>query len=173
MTDTTSAIPSPAEPVIDRNRRWTPVWYPWIKRLLETVKATTTSVFQIQTDVDQINGQWGISVNANNRVTAAIRLDGGVTETSFAVLADKFIVVHPAANGTTMTAFVVGLVDGVSTVGINGTLIVDGSIVARHLAVNTLDAISADVGELTAGVLRSADSKFIIDLDAKSITMST
>lgn len=173
MSDTTGALPSVIEPVVDRNRRWSPVWYPWIKRILDTVRANAASVFSIQTEVDTLNGQWGITVNADNRVTAAIRLDGGATTTSFAVLADKFIVVHPAANATTIQAFIVGLVNGVSTVGVNGNLIVDGTILARHIDVASLSAITADVGTVTAGVLQSADGKFVIDLTNKTLTITT
>ena len=69
MSDTTGAIPSPIEPVVDRDRRWTTVWYPWIKRLLETVKSSATAVFEVQTTVDQINGQWGVSINADRKST--------------------------------------------------------------------------------------------------------
>ena len=118
MSDTTGAIPSPIEPVVDRDRRWTTVWYPWIKRLLETVKSSATAVFEVQTTVDQINGQWGVSINANNRVIGAVKLDASTLTSTFGILADKFIVVHPSNNATEIQAFIVGLVNGISTVEI-------------------------------------------------------
>lgn len=170
MADTTNPLPSILEPVIDRERRWSPIWYRWIKPLLETVRDTADGLITVVEDVDQLNGQWGITVNVNNRVTGQIRLDGGATTSTFAVLADKFIVVHPSVNGTTIQAFIVGLVNGVSTVGINGDLIVDGTILARHIAVSSLSAITANIGTVTAGVLQNVAGTFVIDLDNGEIT---
>ena len=89
------------------------------------------------------------------------------------VLADHFIIVHPTADGTQIQAFVTGLVNGTATVGINGNLLVDGSILARSLSVSSLSAISANIGTCTAGVLQSADNKFVIDLNNKLITITT
>jgi hypothetical protein len=48
---------------------------------------------------------------------------------------------------------------------LNGDLTATGGVKAYHLDVATLSAISGDVGDLTAGVIRSANSKMIIDLD--------
>jgi hypothetical protein len=169
MVDTTNPLPSIVEPVIDRNRRWSPIWYRWIKPLLETVKRNDGI---IRETVDQIAGKWTLSLNDNDRVIGAISLDGSEAAlTTFSVLADKFIIVHPSVNGTTIQGFIVGLVNGVSTVGINGNLVVDGTILARHIDVNTLSAITADIGTVTAGVLQSADGNMVIDLDNKSIVM--
>lgn len=164
MADTTNPLPSIIEPVIDRNRRWNPLWYRWIKPLLETVKE---SAGRVQETIDNIAGKWSLSINDNGRVTGAITLDGSVPALStFAVLADKFIVVHPSVDGTTIQAFIVGLVDGVSTVGVNGNLIVDGTILARHIDVGTLSAIAADIGTVTAGRIESADGNSYWDLDS-------
>jgi hypothetical protein len=156
--------------MVDRGRFVSDAWRPFFQGLFRTLRSTVGAVSEV---VDQIAGKWTLSVNANNRVTGAITLDGSDTESVFGVLADKFIVVHPSVDGTTITAFVVGLVDGVSTVGINGNLLVDGTILARHIDVDTLSAIAADIGEVTAGVVRSSDSKFVIDLDNKTLTITT
>lgn len=51
-------------------------------------------------------------------------------------------------------------------------IILDGTVTADHLNISQLDAIAADVGTITAGVLRSSDSKFVIDLDNKTITIT-
>jgi hypothetical protein len=187
-TDTTNPLPSITEPVIDRYRRWTPVWWRWIKPVLETVKRTAqvsedndVAITEINEVVDGINGRVGLQINGANRVVGMILLEGTVLSSTFSVLADKFIVVHPAADGTTIQAFITGLVNGVSTIGINGNLIVDGTVIARNIAANTitadklsvssLSAIAANVGTVTAGVLKSADNKFVIDLNNKTITM--
>ena len=182
MADTTNPLPSVSEPFVDRFRRINPVWLRWLKPLLETVKTTTTqvttvtsevndvqtTVTQIQSSVDGLEGQWGVSVDVNNKVIGLVRLDGGATGSTFTVLADKFIVRHPTTT-TDIQAFIVGLVNGVSTVGINGNLVVDDTILARHIDVSSLSSITANIGTVTAGVVRSSDSKFVIDLDNKTI----
>lgn len=184
MADTTNPLPSITEPVIDRFRRWNPVWWRWIKPLLETVKSTAevtaandVAITEVNEVVDGIQGRVGLQINSADRVVGMILLDGTVLSSTFSVLADKFVIVHPSVDGTTIQAFITGLVNGVSTVGINGDLIVDGTIVARHIDVSSLSAISADLGSITAGYMRSAaengsgEPKFELDLDAPSLIM--
>lgn len=55
----------------------------------------------------------------------------------------------PSAN----VPFIVGVVGGVTTVGISGSLIVDGTIIADALTVSQLSAIAADLGAITAGTI--------------------
>jgi len=166
----TQGLPSEQEPVVDRFRRWNPVWYRWIKPLLEQVRTTAkdvnqanVSITEIRQVTDGLGARWGIAVNVDNKVVGLVRLDGDVTQSSFTVLADKFIVRHPTTT-TDIQAFVVGQINGVSTVGINGNLVVDDTILARHLNVDTLSAITGNVGTLTAGVIQSANGKMVIDL---------
>lgn len=176
-------LPPVNEPVVDRYRKWSPVWYPFIKRLLDGIKTQKDSLFSINETIDEINGKWSLDLNENGRVIGAITLAADDSVSSFSVLANKFIVVHPTSDGTTIQAFVIGLVNGVSTVGINGNLIVDGTILARHIVadsitadkldVSTLSAITANVGTVTAGVLKSSDDKFVIDLNNKTLTITT
>lgn len=172
MTEYT-AIPSREEPVIDRYRKWSNVWWPWIKRVLEIVKTNANAVVTINETIDEINGKWALDITENGRVRGAITLDASQAQSVFGVLADKFVIVHPSNNNTTITAFVVGLVNGVTTVGINGNLIVDDTIEARHLAVTTLSAVSANMGTLTAGKIQSPDGKFVIDATNKTIRITT
>lgn len=173
VDEVTTPIPSITEPAVDRYRKWSPVWYPWIKKMLDTLKSTAAGVTAVTETVDQVKGSWTIARNVNGRVIGQIKLDGTATETTFSVLADKFIIVHPAANATTMQAFIVGNVNGVPTVGVNGNLIVDGTILARHIAVDSLDAIAANFGTITAGKMQRADGTMIVDLDNKRIKIST
>ena len=68
-----------------------------------------------------------------------------------------------------------GEVDGTATVAIDGNLVVDGTIIARHISVSTLSAITADIGTITAGTLSSADWAAALgirlDLSNKWLTM--
>lgn len=216
VNDTSMPAPSATEPFVDRYRRVTPKWYPWVRRMIDSLRQTVLTVNTIETqvgtidvtvdqlvtdlnsaeltiaaledttvaqgisiantitlvsgletdlgtvetdvagldsdiaaiggDIGAIHARWGVSINGNNQVIGLVQLDGGASGSQFSVVADKFVVAHPAAPGTTITAFVVGMVDGVSTVGINGNVLVDGSILARHISVSSLDAISASFG---------------------------
>ncbi|MFA9261797.1 MAG: phage tail protein [Undibacterium sp.] len=56
---------------------------------------------------------------------------------------------------------------------INGSFISTGAITADKINVTALSALAANVGDLTAGVLRSADNKFIIDLNGGSLSIFT
>ena len=182
MADTTNPLPSVSEPFVDRFRRINPVWLRWLKPLLETVKSTTTkvdtvettvngvttTVTALQTSVGGLQGQWGVTIDVNGKVIGLVRLDGGATGSEFNVLADKFIVSHPTTTDE-MQVFVIGLVNGVSTVGINGELMVDGTITANALDVVDLSAINANMGTITAGKLQSTSGNFVIDLDNETI----
>lgn len=172
MTDQTTALPSLNSRAVDGNGRWTKIWAPWIKLLLQTVRGTAAAIETISVTIDQVNGAYTINRNLNGRIVGQIKLDGTDASTNFAVLADKFIIVHPSADATEIQAFITGLVNGVATVGINGNLLVDGTILARSLDVATLSAITADIGEVTAGVIRSSDNKFVIDLDNKTLSIT-
>jgi len=176
MTDTTSPIPPITQPVVDRYRRWDAVWYRFLKPLFETVRSTeravtsvTSDLTTITEDIDAVQASYGVTVNVDGRVTAAIKLDGSPAQSNFSILADKFIVVHPSVNGTTIQAFIVGNIAGTPTVGINGNLVVDDTILARHIDVTSLSAITANVGTVTAGVLQSADGTSYFNLDTKRL----
>lgn len=140
-----------------------------VTSLTTTVNNNTTSISTNTSSINGLEAQWGVSINVNGHVTGLVRLDGGATGSTFRVLADKFIVNHPTSSGVSIQAFTVGLVGGVSTVGINGALMVDGTITADALNVTTLSAVSANAGTITAGVLQSADGNFVIDLTNKTI----
>ncbi len=120
-----------------------------------------------------LGAQWGVKINANGRIIGAQTLSASNSTSTFAVLADHFTIIHPTADGVGIQAFTTGLVGGTATVGINGNLLVDGTILARSLAVSQLSAITADVGTVTAGVVQSADGKFVIDLNNKTLTITT
>lgn len=132
----------------------------------------TAQVAQVLESVDGIQARWGIGININGQVVGLVRLDGNAEESVFEVLADKFVVAKPDGTGGT-PVFIVGNIDSAPAVGINGNLVIDGTILARHLQVTALSSIVADVGTITAGVLRSSDNLFRIDLNNKTLTIET
>ena len=166
MADTTNPLPSITEPLVDRYRRWNPIWYRFIRPLIDTVRSNGVSI-------EQLEDSYTISVNQNGRVIGSIKLDGSGGTSTFAVLADKFVVINPTNDANGITAFVVGNVNGTPTVGINGNLIVDDTILARHIDVSTLSAISANVGTVTAGVVQSSNGKVVLDLNNGTFTITS
>ena len=183
MADTTNPLPNSREPFVDRYRFINPVWLRWLKPLLETVKSSTTkidtvestvngvttTVTALQTSVDGIAGSWGVDVNVNGKVIGAVKLDGSATESSFAVLADRFVVSHPTSTSINVEVFGVGMVNGIETVGIKGELIVDGSITAHKITATTLDSVSVNAGTIRAGRFESYSGNFVMDLDNETI----
>jgi predicted phage tail protein len=79
-------------------------------------------------------------------------------------------------NGTTGGFLFTGIqkLDGTVsyTLSIEGNVIVDGSIAASKLSVTNLSAISANMGTVTAGVIRSADGLTVWDLNAGTLTVA-
>lgn len=173
MSDGTVPMPLLREPVVDRYRQWNPAWWNFMRPFFKQTKDNAGQIVEIVDSIVGVAASWGLELNINNRVVGAIRLSGTETVSEFAVLANRFIVVHPTDDGTTIEAFVVGLINGSPTVGINGNLIVDDTILARHIDVATLSAIAANIGTITAGRLQSADGMFVIDLDNKFIEIET
>lgn len=154
-----------------------------VSTLSTTVAGNTTSIQTLATSVDGIEASYAVTINQNGRVIGYQRLDGLVTGSVFSVLADKFVIYNPSNDGQSVQAFTVGSVNGTTTVGITGTAIIDGTIIARHIAagvidatkikVDNLSAVSANAGTITAGVLQSSDGKVVFDLNAKTLVMTT
>ena len=59
-----------------------------------------------------------------------------------------------------------GYVNGEQVVGVDGSLVVDGSIVADKLGVNELSAITANIGTITAGYIQNVAGDAFVNLDA-------
>lgn len=231
VQETSMPVPSQTVPFIDRYRRVTPQWFPWLKRMIDSLRQTVLTVNTIETqvgtidvtvdqlttdlnsaeltiamlqdttvaqgisitetitlangintdldalesstsaaisgldaDIGAVSARWGVTISGGNQVIGLVRLDGGASGSAFTVVADKFIVAHPTSSGTVIQAFIIGNVAGTETVGINGNLVVDDTILARHLSVSTLSAISADVGTVTAGLIRNSADTVRFDL---------
>lgn len=90
----------------------------------------------------------------NNAITTAKVATDAITATQVAANAITGVAI---ANGAVVAA-------KIATNAVTSDKIAANSVTSGKIDVGKLDAISADVGVLTAGVLRSADSKFVIDL---------
>lgn len=169
---------SASEPFVDRFRRVTPKWFPWLKQLFDTLREVevtannAVTVTQFNELIDPITAKWGVEINGSGQLVGLVQLDNVGAYSTFTVVADKFLVAHPTSTGTTIQAFGIGLVNGVSTVGINGNVVIDGTILARHISVSTLSALTANIGTVTAGIIQSADGRMVINLNAGSIRIT-
>ncbi|MBS1188903.1 MAG: hypothetical protein H6R10_695 [Rhodocyclaceae bacterium] len=79
---------------------------------------------------------------------AGMELVSGQGGSSVVWLADKFLWALPDGSGTPVQLMVAGVVNGQNALGMNGNLIVDGTVLARSLNVQELSAITARIGTL-------------------------
>jgi hypothetical protein len=131
-----------------------------INTVSTNVAGNTASITSLTASYNGVAARWGVSVNAQGQVLGTVQLDGGASGSTFTAVVNNFQVAQPSVTGgTAIPVFVIGNVAGVPKIGIRGDMFIDGTVLARHMSVGTLDAISANVGTLTAGVLRdSADT---------------
>lgn len=114
----------------------------------------------------KVGARWTVTVNSNEAVSGISLISGQSGMSAFVVQADMFKVQLPTLNGgAAQPVFSIGMINGQPALGFAGNMYLDGSVYARHLSVQTLSSVSQDCGTLTAGYLRSPDSKTIIDLN--------
>lgn len=134
------------------------------------VAGNSASIQQVLASIDGLGAKWGVAVNVNGEILGLVQLEAGAAEGStFTVVADRFGVALPGtAGGDPVPVFMIANVNGVPKLALRGDMIADGTIAARAISAATLSAITANVGELTAGIIRSGNGKTVIDLDTGS-----
>lgn len=143
-----------------------------ITTAVTTIDEHTASITSLLSSVDGINASWGVAINIDGQVVGLVKLDGSASESLFEVVADKFQVAQPSTTGgDPVPVFQIANVGGTPKIVFRGDMISDGSITVAKLSVSQLSAIVANLGTITAGLLRSSDNKMRIDLDNKSIVM--
>lgn len=99
-----------------------------------------------------VEAKWGVQVQTmadGVRAAAGLQLLAGTDgESVFAILADKLLIYKPDGSGVPKQIVTLGNINGSTALGLDGNLIIDGSIVARSLAVSELSAITASIGTL-------------------------
>jgi hypothetical protein len=96
-------------------------------------------------DITNMKAQYTLKLNVNDRVAGIGLMLSKDAPSEFIVLADKFQVVNPTDTMSPKTVFTVGNINGVSAVGINGDLIIDGSILARNIGANEVITNGANI----------------------------
>lgn len=144
-----------------------------LQAVTTTVNGQSVTITQLTQSVDGIQGRWGIAIDQNGSVLGLVELSGAQGVSTFTVVADRFVVARtqapssapypPPAPGDYIQVFTVGEIEGVSSVGINGNAIIDGTVKVRHLDAVTLNAIAASITTLTAVRIQSADNSSYLD----------
>lgn len=115
-----------------------------------TVKTTATATANALGDVE---AKWGVQVQTmadGVRAAAGIELLAGTDgETVFAILANKLLIYKPDGTGVPKQIVTLGTVNGLTALGLDGNLIIDGSIVARSLAAESVTADKIVAGAIT------------------------
>jgi len=79
-----------------------------------------------------LNAKYSVKVDVNNHVTG-FELNSDGTVGSFVILANKFLICNPDGTGTPKAVLSLGTVNGTTALGLDGSLIIDGSISARSI----------------------------------------
>ncbi|VEB43006.1 Domain of uncharacterised function (DUF1983) [Chromobacterium violaceum] len=134
-----------------------------LSALQTAVNGNSATVTELSRSIDGVMGQWSVKIqldgNGNPRV-AGVQLNNGISGSSFAVLADKFQVSMPDGSNP-VPAFTVGKINGQIAVGINGSLITDGTIVGRRL----IAPESIDAGQINSRGLTIRDPAGTVVVD--------
>ncbi|MDD5247812.1 MAG: phage tail protein [Rhodocyclaceae bacterium] len=117
-----------------------------------------------------VSAEWGVQVQTmadGTRAVAGLTLLAGTDgESVFAVVADKLVIYQPDGTGVPKQIVTLGTINGAAALGLDGNLIVDGSVTAKALSVTNLSAIKADLGTVTAGRAQNAANTNYIDFNA-------
>lgn len=185
MTDAPIAMPPETVNPVAPNGKMSPEWFRFLQSggraiynqavrttdlisnvtsLSTTVDGHTATLTTVQQSISGIEARWAVTVDVNGYV-AGIELIGGPDTATFTVVVDEFLVADPGdVNGDPVPVFAVNTVGGTPKVALRGDMIVDGSITATKISVSALSAIAADIGTVTAGLIRNAADTLRFDL---------
>ena len=139
--------------------------------------ALNGNVAQVQIlaqSIDGIEQKFAISLNENGQVVGLIQLDGSPAGTNFTVVANKFQIAQPdETGGAPVTAFSVQNVNGTNKLALEGDMLANGTIAARHFVSTSVSALFATLGTIVAGKMQRADGTMIVDLDNKRLKISS
>lgn len=137
-----------------------------VSAALDDLEASVSTVSTAVADINgRLNASWSLTLNVNGHISGLKALNDGTTS-AFIIQADIFQIALPSAGagGSARTVFTLGNVSGTTQMVLRGDFLADGVATIRTINVGYLSAISSNCGELTAGVIRSPDNKWIMDL---------
>lgn len=142
-----------------------------ISSVSTTVGGNSASINTLTSSVNGLNAQYVIQLDNNGRISG-LKLAGSNTFASFSIVADQFSISFPGAPGVVTVPFTVGTVGGVPTVGINGNLVVDGTIVTRTLLDQGVTTPKMAPGSVTNVVNSAGGSGFVPNNTTTSINLT-
>jgi YD repeat-containing protein len=122
--------------------------------------------------IDTVDGQivdlgaeYFVKLDVNNNVSGFGLVNNG-SSSEFKILANKFTIVDPAApTNASATPFVVsGGVTYMQNVVVGNTVIANDAITTDKINVTNLSAISANLGTVTAGTMKTASSGYRVEV---------
>lgn len=102
-----------------------------------------------------LQAQYVIKVDTGGHVSG-IQLASGSGYSSIIFLADRVGFVQPDGSGTPKQVLVLGAVNGITTLGLDGNMVVDGSIVARTIAAGAITATQIAANTITAAKIAAS-----------------
>lgn len=113
------------------------------------------SVTTNATAIAGIGAQYTVLLDNNGYVTGTKQLNGGPGLSSFTVITDTFQVAKPGATGgAAVPVFTIGSINGVQKIGVRGDMLIDGSIIARHVAAGSITADKIQAGSIDANLIK-------------------
>jgi len=111
-------------------------------------------------NVSDIGDLWTIRLSKTSRV-AGIALIGDPTtsSTEFVVMTDSFKVIDTAEGYAAKLVFTTGLVGGVGAVGINGNVLIDGTVAATQLAASQVITSTAQINDAMILTAKISDAQ--------------
>jgi hypothetical protein len=146
-----------------------------ITEVSSQVAGNTASITVLIESVDGVQNSFGVQLNAQGEITDVFRLDGTPQGTGAVFNVDNFKIGKAGTDGgAPINAFGISFVNGVPQIALRGQVISDGTILARmiqagaitadKIAANSLSAISANLGTVTAGLIKNPAGTLIFDL---------
>jgi len=143
VSATTSSVPGPILSILNSQISSSQL-VPELAAEIDSLADTNLAVVEQGTEIDGLNAQYTVKIQADGYVSGyglATTPVNGIPTSSFVVLANNFAFAIPGS--VVRYPFVAGLVNGASTVGVNGALVVDGTITASAINTNGLVIRSA------------------------------
>lgn len=131
-----------------------------------TANGTSAQVSIIAASLDGLGAKFGVAVSLEGYVLGLVQLAASAQAGStFTVVSDTFKVALPGfAGGQPVPVFSIQNVNGVAKMAFRGDMFADGTITANKLSVASLSALSADLGTVTAGLIRNAANTLRFEL---------
>lgn len=146
-----------------------------ITEVSSQVAGNTASITVLIQSVDGVQNSFGVQVNSQGEIIDIFRLDGTPQGTGAVFNVDNFKIGKAGTSGgNAVNAFAIDYVGGVPQIALRGQVIADGLILARmiqagaitadKISATSLSAISANLGTVTAGLIRNAAGTLLFDL---------